>query len=110
MCSASASRPPIKSPPGLGIAKDSPERLKSGIKFTLSEATDEGHVFLPSDELVKRSAELLEAPVELVEDALDTLRNEKGVEIEAAAPAGRFARQPGFRPRTPRQPRRGRPD
>jgi exodeoxyribonuclease V alpha subunit len=67
---------------GLGIARDSPDRLKSGIKFTLSEATDEGHVFLPSDELVKRSAELLEAPVELVEEALDSLRNERGIEIE----------------------------
>lgn len=67
---------------GLGIAKDSPERLKSGLKYTLSEATDEGHVFLPSEELVKRSVELLEAPVELVEQALETLRDEKGVETE----------------------------
>lgn len=67
---------------GIGIAKDSPERLKSGLKFTLSEATDEGHVFLPSEELIKRSTELLEAPADLVEAALEALRDEKGVETE----------------------------
>ncbi|HEX2915740.1 MAG TPA: ATP-dependent RecD-like DNA helicase [Chloroflexia bacterium] len=66
----------------LGIPKDSPERLKSGLKFTLSEATDEGHVFLPREELVKRSAELLEATPEQVEEALDALQEERGVETE----------------------------
>ncbi len=66
----------------LGIAKDSPERLKSGLKFILSEASDEGHVFLPREELVKRSAELLETSPENVEAALETLQAERGVETE----------------------------
>ncbi len=66
----------------LGIAKDSPERLKSGLKFTLSEASDEGHVFLPREELLKRSVELLEATPEQVDDALGELQNDKGVETE----------------------------
>ena len=69
----------------LGIAKDSPERLKSGLKFTLSEATDEGHVFLPKTELIEKSAELLEADPESIAAALETLKTEQGVETEQLA-------------------------
>ena len=66
----------------LGIAKDSPERLKSGLKFVLGEATEEGHVFLPRQELIEKSAELLEAGPEAVEAALETLQTEQGIETE----------------------------
>ncbi len=67
----------------LGIAKDAPERLKSGLKYSLSEATDEGHVYLPRPELIKKSAELLEATEEQVAAALESLQSEQGIEIES---------------------------
>ncbi len=66
----------------LGIAKDAPERLKSGLKFCLSEGSDEGHVFLPQSVLVKKSAELLEVGMAQVEAALEELQAERGVETE----------------------------
>src|SRR6266581_3099817 len=36
----------------VGIAKDSPERIKAGLAYTLSEAADDGHCYLPESELV----------------------------------------------------------
>jgi exodeoxyribonuclease V alpha subunit len=66
----------------MGIAKDDPERLKAGVKFVLSEATDEGHVFLPKAELIKRSKELLEAGEEQIEAALEVLQEERKLETE----------------------------
>src|ERR1700756_5331504 len=35
----------------VGIAPDSPERITAGLAYTLSEAADKGHCYLPSDEL-----------------------------------------------------------
>ena len=32
----------------VGIARDSPERIKAGPAYTLSEAADEGHCYLPA--------------------------------------------------------------
>jgi len=32
----------------VGIARDSPERIKAGLAYTLSEAADEGHCYLPA--------------------------------------------------------------
>ena len=31
----------------VGIPHDSPERVKAGLQYTLSEATEDGHCFLP---------------------------------------------------------------
>ncbi len=44
----------------LGIAADSEERLRAGLKFVLFEATDEGHCFLPAGELIERAKKALE--------------------------------------------------
>lgn len=62
----------------LGIAKDSPERIKSGIKFTLGEASGDGHVFLPRQKLIEASVTLLEVEAEQIENALDELKDEPG--------------------------------
>ncbi|NWJ45000.1 MAG: ATP-dependent RecD-like DNA helicase [Chloroflexi bacterium] len=67
---------------GMGVAKDDPERLKAGLLYTLSEASDDGHVFLPREELLKNGTELLEAASEQVEQALEALVEEQGVANE----------------------------
>ena len=41
------------------IHTDSDYRIKSGMVYTLLQATGEGHVYLPKDELFQRAAELL---------------------------------------------------
>ena len=43
----------------IGIHTDSDYRIKSGMIYTLLQATGEGHVYLPKEELFQRAAELL---------------------------------------------------
>jgi exodeoxyribonuclease V alpha subunit len=44
----------------LGIAKDSPDRLRAGVLQALHSATESGHVYTAAEELVQTAAELLE--------------------------------------------------
>jgi exodeoxyribonuclease V alpha subunit len=39
----------------LGMPADAEERMRAGLQFVLLQATDEGHCYLPSQELIKRS-------------------------------------------------------
>ena len=55
----------------LGIEKTAMIRVRSGISYALSEAMDEGHCGLPTEELAPLAVELLEVPKELVQTALD---------------------------------------
>src|ERR1700745_427661 len=60
----------------LGIEKTAMIRIRAGISYALTEAMDEGHCGLPTDELVPLAEKLLEVPVELVRIALDLERTE----------------------------------
>jgi len=51
----------------LGLPHDAPSRIAAGIAHTLNEATDNGHVFLPRDELVTAAAEMLGVDSTVVE-------------------------------------------
>jgi exodeoxyribonuclease V alpha subunit len=55
----------------LGIEKTAMIRVRAGISFALTEAMDEGHCGLPTDELVPLAEKLLLVPVDLVRAALD---------------------------------------
>src|SRR6202043_1281651 len=54
----------------LGIEKTAMIRVRAGISYALTEAMDEGHCGLPTDELVPLAERLLEVPGELVRTAL----------------------------------------
>lgn len=43
----------------IGIHTDSDYRIRSGMLYTLMQATGEGHVYLPKEELFQRASELL---------------------------------------------------
>ncbi len=43
----------------LGFAPDSEPRLRAGLLYTLSDATDYGHLYLPEDVLLTKAAEIL---------------------------------------------------
>jgi exodeoxyribonuclease V alpha subunit len=54
----------------LGIEKTAMIRVRAGISYALTEAMDEGHCGLPTDELVPLAEKLLEVAGELVHTAL----------------------------------------
>jgi len=55
----------------LGIEKTAMVRVRAGISYALTEAMDEGHCGLPTDELVPLAEKLLEVPRDLVRTALE---------------------------------------
>jgi exodeoxyribonuclease V alpha subunit len=55
----------------LGIEKTATIRVRAGISYALTEAMDEGHCGLPTEELVPLAEKLLEVPQQLIRTALD---------------------------------------
>ena len=51
----------------VGIRTDSDFRVRSGILYTLLQASVDGHTYLPKEELTRRASELLEVEKELIE-------------------------------------------
>ena len=63
----------------LGIEKTAMIRLRAGISYALTEAMDEGHCGLPTEQLLPLAEGLLEAPKELILTALELERSEGAV-------------------------------
>src|SRR5690349_12478786 len=61
------------------IPHDSRQRVKAGLQYTLSEATDNGHCYLPAGQLVTDATKILDVPGDLVTGCLDELVAEDGV-------------------------------
>jgi exodeoxyribonuclease V alpha subunit len=73
----------------VGIPHDSPERIKAGLQYTLSEAAGDGHCFLPAPNLVTEAAKILDVGREMVTGYLDELAAAEGVICETVPLAGR---------------------
>src|SRR5664279_5422907 len=63
----------------VGVPHDSPQRVKAGLQFTLSEATSDGHCFLPEQELIREAVKILQVDTGLVIDCLADLVTTDGV-------------------------------
>jgi exodeoxyribonuclease V alpha subunit len=80
-----------------GMPHDSPQRIKAGLQFALSEAADEGHCFLPEPDLLVRAAEVLGVETAQTQPCLDELVREEGIvreEVAACAQDGLEPAQP----------------
>ena len=55
----------------LGIEKIAMVRVRAGISYALTEAMDEGHCGLPTEDLTPLAEKLLEVPQQLIRTALD---------------------------------------
>jgi exodeoxyribonuclease V alpha subunit len=66
----------------LGIPHDSPQRVKAGLQFALSQAAEDGHCYLPQTELVAKATGLLEVESGLTSRCLEELIQEEGVVAE----------------------------
>ncbi|ACU40012.1 SF1B family DNA helicase RecD2 [Actinosynnema mirum] len=74
----------------VGIPHDSPQRIKAGLQFTLSEATGGGNCFLPENELIGDAIRILQVDAGLVIDCLAELVDEEGV-VREIQPDGEAA-------------------
>jgi Helix-hairpin-helix containing domain len=63
----------------VGIPHDSPQRVHAGIQYTLSQAADRGHCYLPEPNLVSDAAQILDIPAALVRTCLAELAVNEGV-------------------------------
>ncbi|MFG2518747.1 ATP-dependent RecD-like DNA helicase [Streptomyces sp. NPDC048527] len=61
----------------VGIPHDSPERVKAGLQYALSQSTDQGHCFLPEEQLISDAVKLLQVDTGLVIDCLGELAGEE---------------------------------
>ena len=66
----------------LGIPADAPERVAAGVSYVLSQKADEGHVYVPQQELVRESGKILAVPPALVEQSIETLRADEQIHVE----------------------------
>jgi exodeoxyribonuclease V alpha subunit len=71
----------------VGIARDSPERIKAGLAYTLSEAGDDGHCYLPEHALVAEAVKILGVPAGQIAPLIgDLAADELAVRDEVPAP------------------------
>ncbi len=66
----------------IGIHTDSDYRIRSGILYTLLQASGEGHIYLPDHVLKKRAALLLELEEAYIEPHLNNLAMDKKLMIK----------------------------
>jgi exodeoxyribonuclease V alpha subunit len=67
----------------VGIPHDSPERIKAGLQYTLSQAADNGHCYLPEPELIREAAKILDVDRDLIDPCLEALVAAEGVVRES---------------------------
>lgn len=66
----------------VGIKKDSPFRIKSGLLYMLSQEKTEGNTFIPRKELLDKGHERLDVATEEIDDAIIELAYEGRIKIE----------------------------
>ncbi|WPB93128.1 SF1B family DNA helicase RecD2 [Streptomyces malaysiensis] len=61
----------------VGIPHDSPDRVKAGLQYALSQSADQGHCYLPEEQLIADAVKLLQVDTGLVIDCLGELAAEE---------------------------------
>ncbi|OII64738.1 helicase [Streptomyces sp. CC53] len=61
----------------VGIPHDSPERVKAGLRYALSQSSDQGHCFLPEERLISDAVQLLQVDTGLVIDCLGEMAQDE---------------------------------
>ncbi|MEU1226312.1 ATP-dependent RecD-like DNA helicase [Streptomyces sp. NPDC005828] len=60
----------------VGIPHDSPDRVKAGLQYALSQSSDQGHCFLPEERLISDAVKLLQVDTGLVIECLGELASD----------------------------------
>ena len=69
----------------MGFSREDPRRCRSGILYTLSQLSEDGHVFAQREQLIKTAVELLEAGEEHILSALEELSRSEELTLEEDA-------------------------
>lgn len=67
----------------MGVARDSPERLRAGLLYALESAAAVGHSCVPETDLITQATELLAAPAEALSPEVLHLMAERKIERHA---------------------------
>ncbi|WP_097229738.1 SF1B family DNA helicase RecD2 [Streptomyces zhaozhouensis] len=70
----------------VGIPEDSPERVKAGLRYALSQASDQGHCYLPEERLIADAVKLLGVDTGLVIECLGELAEDPEGAVREAVP------------------------
>lgn len=66
----------------LGIDRKSPLRINAGIVYVVSQFIDDGHVYCPYEDLIKRSSKILNVGIDVIRDAIEILVQERHLVFE----------------------------
>ena len=69
----------------IGIKEDDPARIEAGVLYVLGKFSDDGNVFAVHDDLMHDSVEALNAPAQLIEQAIARLTKAEELYVEDAA-------------------------
>ncbi|MGP3949496.1 SF1B family DNA helicase RecD2 [Streptomyces sp. 7N604] len=72
----------------VGIPHDSPDRVKAGLQYALSQSADQGHCYLPEEQLIADAVKLLQVDTGLVIDCLGELAAEDEGVVRETVPGG----------------------
>jgi exodeoxyribonuclease V alpha subunit len=65
----------------MGVGKEAPQRIDSGIEYVLSELSSEGHVCYPLEDFFDAAAKMLEVPKNLIQERIHSLKDEERIEL-----------------------------
>lgn len=71
----------------LGFAPDNPLRIQAGALYILQKASEDGHVYLPEDELMEKMCQQLDCPPEQAANAIEMLDMQNRLVREILVPA-----------------------
>ncbi|MFE6775437.1 ATP-dependent RecD-like DNA helicase [Streptomyces sp. NPDC057702] len=70
----------------VGIPHDSPDRVKAGLQYALSQSADNGHCYLPEEQLIADAVKLLQVDTGLVIECLGELAQDPEGVVREAVP------------------------
>lgn len=65
-----------------GISVDAPERICSGVIYTLRYASEQGHLYLPLKELLKQATDILQSKEDIIIRQIEKLSHENKILVE----------------------------
>lgn len=72
----------------LGISKNSPQRIDSGIEYVLSELSNEGHVCFPTEIFLDEAGKILDVDCQSIHGRIDLLQREDRIVLQELSSKG----------------------